>query len=205
MPLSRSGQVTIEKTPGYLYSKEAPQRMHKMNRDLKLILIVRQPFERTVSCFLQKIYLKEKAGKSYNVRFEDTVMDKYGRVDEDENCIRNSLYANHLVRWLEYFPMKQIHIVDGDNLTKDPAEELQGVERYLGVRHFFETSMFDFNEEKGFYCLRREGEEEFCMNEQKGRPHPQVDGAVKTKLLEYFKQYNELLYRMVGRNFNWEV
>ena len=43
----------MEKAPQYLPSALAAERVHRMNRDMKLIVLVRDPIDRAVSHFLQ--------------------------------------------------------------------------------------------------------------------------------------------------------
>lgn len=35
MPVSRSDQITMEKTPGYFIHPKAPERIKRMNKDIK--------------------------------------------------------------------------------------------------------------------------------------------------------------------------
>uniref|UniRef100_A0A670YM97 Sulfotransferase n=1 Tax=Pseudonaja textilis TaxID=8673 RepID=A0A670YM97_PSETE len=48
MPFSYENQITIEKTPGYFTSPQAPERIHDMNSSIKLLLILRDPTERVL-------------------------------------------------------------------------------------------------------------------------------------------------------------
>ncbi|KAG5854111.1 hypothetical protein ANANG_G00034080 [Anguilla anguilla] len=43
MPKTLEGQITMEKTPSYFVTKEAPARIYAMSRDTKLIVVVRDP------------------------------------------------------------------------------------------------------------------------------------------------------------------
>ena len=49
MPLSKSTQVTIEKSPCYISEPLALQRIQAMNNSMKLIVIVRDPITRILS------------------------------------------------------------------------------------------------------------------------------------------------------------
>lgn len=53
MTCSTDEQVTIDKAPQYFSDPGAPKRVHDMNKDIKLILIVRNPIDRAVSHYLQ--------------------------------------------------------------------------------------------------------------------------------------------------------
>ena len=38
---------------------------------------------------------------------------------------------------------------------------------------------------------------------RKGKYHSQINVKTRKKLIEYFKPHNEMLYRLLGRNFQW--
>jgi [heparan sulfate]-glucosamine 3-sulfotransferase 1 len=57
MPLAHNGQMTIEKSPSYFTSLEAPHRIYAMNKKIKLVLAVREPVERLLSYYSFKAYL----------------------------------------------------------------------------------------------------------------------------------------------------
>ena len=66
MPPATESEVVIEKTPGYFIEPEAPQRvMNTLGPGVKLILVVRDPVERTVSDYVQ---LKVKYEKTRRLR-----------------------------------------------------------------------------------------------------------------------------------------
>uniref|UniRef100_A0A8D0EEB8 Sulfotransferase n=1 Tax=Salvator merianae TaxID=96440 RepID=A0A8D0EEB8_SALMN len=48
MPFSYSYQITVEKTPAYFTSPEVPERVYRMNKTIKLLLILRDPTERVL-------------------------------------------------------------------------------------------------------------------------------------------------------------
>ena len=103
---------------------------------------------------------------------------------------------------MKHFKREQIHVVDGDALTKDPLPELRKIEKFLGLEHPFNDNDVYFDERKGFYCVRKEGQGVY-LGREKGRPHPKVDDNVVKKLKEYFKPFNQEFYEAVGQNFNW--
>ncbi|PVD37628.1 hypothetical protein C0Q70_00224 [Pomacea canaliculata] len=53
MPRSLEGQLTMEKTPGYFITREVPKRVHNMSRDVKLLVVVRDPITRAISDYTQ--------------------------------------------------------------------------------------------------------------------------------------------------------
>ena len=49
MPLSAEDQITIEKSPTYFLDPLTPKRIREFNRDIKLIVILRDPVTRLIS------------------------------------------------------------------------------------------------------------------------------------------------------------
>ena len=114
----------------------------------------------------------------------------------------SSLYAVHIKRWLEEFTLKQIHIVDGDKFREDPSGELNKIETFLGLPHFITKENFQFDEEKGFYCLKTtQGVN--CMPKGKGRKHKELHPDLIDKLKKFFKPYNEEFFKIIQKRFNW--
>nr|CAH7744516.1 unnamed protein product [Callosobruchus chinensis] len=58
MPATLEGQLTIEKTPSYFITKEAPRRVQLMNPSTKLLVVVRDPVTRAISDYTQAISKK---------------------------------------------------------------------------------------------------------------------------------------------------
>lgn len=67
MPYTSSGQLTIEKTPGYFVGEDVPQRVRAMNVSVKLLVIVRDPVERAISDYAQLHAARLRRGK-YHAR-----------------------------------------------------------------------------------------------------------------------------------------
>ncbi|KAK1881496.1 Heparan sulfate glucosamine 3-O-sulfotransferase 3A1 [Dissostichus eleginoides] len=58
MPKTLEGQITMEKTPSYFVTREAPARISAMSRDTKLIVVVRDPVTRAISDYTQTLSKK---------------------------------------------------------------------------------------------------------------------------------------------------
>ncbi|KAK7099683.1 heparan sulfate glucosamine 3-O-sulfotransferase 5-like [Littorina saxatilis] len=202
MPFSFKDQITIEKSPAYFVEQDVPGRVYAMNQTVKLLLIIRDPIDRTMSDYLQIMDNKLKRQKSV-IPFEKLVLDEETyEINRSYTAIKRSIYVRHLQRWLQYFPRSQFHIVDGDNMITRPWEELSKVENFLGLDHQITHDRFTFNTSRGFFCFRS-AQTEHCLAEGKGRPHPVIDPYTLKKLKEFFTPFNEKLFDRVGRKFNW--
>uniref|UniRef100_A0A8C5LVE1 Sulfotransferase n=1 Tax=Leptobrachium leishanense TaxID=445787 RepID=A0A8C5LVE1_9ANUR len=200
MPFSYSHQFTVEKTPAYFTSNIVPERIYNMNSTIRLLLILRDPIERVLSDYTQVFYNHKQKNKTYPP-VEDLLL-KNGELNTDYKAINRSLYYSFMENWLTYFPLKNIHIVDGDRLIKEPFPEMQKVERFLNLSPQINASNFYFNKTKGFYCLR-DGGRDRCLHESKGRAHPQIKPYLLGKLRDYFDEPNKKFFELVGQKFDW--
>lgn len=201
MPYAFPEQLTVEKTPAYFTSSKVPKRIYDLNPNMKLLLILRDPTERVLSDYTQVFYNRLQKHKRYQPI--EYVLVRDGDINLGYKALNRSLYYVHMQNWLQYFPLDSIHVVDGDELIRDPLPEMKKVERFLKLEPQINASNFYFNKTKGFYCLRDHGKER-CLHDSKGRAHPHVAPAILQKLYRFFHEPNQKFFQMVGRTFNWK-
>ncbi|KAI3364759.1 hypothetical protein L3Q82_000974 [Scortum barcoo] len=112
MPKTLEGQITMEKTPSYFVTREAPARISAMSRDTKLIVVVRDPVTRAISDYTQ-----DAVQEARHSLFREPHLQKqdYGahRHLVERHPDRHLCQAKHLDNWLQYFPMEQILFTKG--------------------------------------------------------------------------------------------
>ena len=142
----------------------------------------------------------------FHVDISRKLLNRFGEIDPSSELISPSLYANHLKRFLEFFPRSQIHIVDGENLQRNnPSIELAKIEKFLGKSNYFTSTKFSNNTTKGYYCFVSDMGKHKCLGNAKGRRQELVDERVVSKLKQFFKCHNEDFFRIVNKNFSWFV
>ena len=199
MPVSTPDQITLEKSIYFLH-KVAMERIYSYNKNMKLILIVRNPVKRTVSHF---VHVQSHGLISEDMSLGDMVLDPNSHEIRNESLlIQASLYQPHLLEWTKYFPLSQIHIVNGDQFVKNPLPELQKVEKFLGIPPNITEKNIYFDNEKRFYCYISNNKRQ-CLPDRKGRKHPDMNPNVIKKLTEFYKDWNERFFKMIGRRFDW--
>ncbi|XP_010890030.1 heparan sulfate glucosamine 3-O-sulfotransferase 6 isoform X2 [Esox lucius] len=204
MPRALEGQVVLEKTPRYFVTAESPGRIHTMSKEVKLIVVVRDPVTRAISDYTQIV------SKTPGVPTFETLTFRNGTESELEvdtlwSPISIGLYALHLERWLAYFPLEQIHFVHGERLVSDPAGEVGRVQEFLGLQKIITDKHFYFNKTKGFPCLKKpEGSSKpHCLGQTKGRPHANIHPQVIHRLHQFYQPHNLRFYQMTGQDFGW--
>jgi len=105
---------------------EVPKRLREAVPEARLIYILRDPLERIVSHYLH--CLREGWEKR---PFEEALYhDGPPRLYVDA-----SRYAFQLERYLEYFPMEQILILETERLAEEPGKTLDETCRFLGLKN----------------------------------------------------------------------
>lgn len=105
----------------YLSSPEAPERIARLNPDMRLLVCLREPVDRAFSD-----YLDLRKNQQYDGSFEDAV-DGYSRL------LDRGRYATHLLRYLKVFPREQLLVQLFDDLKADPQRYADEVLEFLGV------------------------------------------------------------------------
>lgn len=228
MPCSLPGQFTMERSSNYFHIPGVPERVKTMNKDTKLVLTVCEPVRRTVSAFS----MYRASGKAENKSFEEHLFIFQGdtlKLNASHFIVKASEYSEYLPSWLRLFPFANLHIVDGDNLSKQPFQEISAVEKFLNVHSYFEEAHFIFNETKGFFCVKKQtsnmqhvengaqkvaditkrnetsaiNENIKCLSERKGQKHVEVKDVYTNMLRHFYKPFNEKFYKLTRRKFNW--
>ncbi|XP_078125751.1 heparan sulfate glucosamine 3-O-sulfotransferase 4 [Sander vitreus] len=204
MPSTLEGQITMEKTPSYFVTNHAPKRIHSMARDIKLIIVVRNPVTRAISDYTQTLSKKPEIPTFEILAFKNRTL---GLIDASWSALRIGIYALHLESWMQYFPLSQMHFVSGERLIVDPAGEMAKVQDFLGLKRIVTDKHFYFNKTKGFPCLKKPEDSSTprCLGKSKGRTHPKIDPDVIRRLHKFYKPFNMMFYQMTGQNFEWEL
>lgn len=206
MPRTLEGQVTMEKTPSYFVTKEAPLRVCAMNCDTKLIVVVRDPVTRAVSDYTQTLSKNPGLPSFQSLAFRNSSSSGKDTIDTSWSAVRIGLYAQHLESWLQHFPLSHFLFVSGERLVADPAGEMARVQDFLGLKRIVGDKHFYFNQTKGFPCLKKpEGSgRPRCLGKSKGRPHPLIPPEALKKLRDFYRPFNLKFYHMSGQDFGWD-
>ncbi|MEZ5334867.1 MAG: sulfotransferase [Methanolobus sp.] len=129
-----SEQKLFDPTPSYIRSPLAPKRIYKENPDAKIILCMRHPIERAFSH-----YWHEKKKEKYNFEFNE-VLSNY---DLFSSWIEPGFYAEHIEKYLNFFPHKQILCQKFDYLNENPRGFLKELLDFIGVESNFEPTVLN--------------------------------------------------------------
>ena len=131
---AKPDQIIFDTTPSYLRSLRAPERMYRDNPEAKLMVTLRHPVERAFSH-----YWHEQKDPRRKYEFSE-VLSNY---DFFASWLESGFYAEHIERYLAYFPREQILCQTFDLLKRDPASFLVEVLSFLGVDETFRPSLIE--------------------------------------------------------------
>ena len=206
LPAVSKEELLIEKTPAYFVSPKAPELIHTIQPDVKLLLIVRNPIDRVVSDYLQIEEKRRSARKRIQSLREVLYVvreDLPPAIDTRTTFVQTSMYCIHMANWLKNFPRDQILVLDGDRFTKNPYDTMKAVEQFLHLNAYFRHDHFVYNASKGFYCVQCGQEAETCLGEEKGREHPSIDKNIVEDLKLVFANCTKRFEEQTGMTFNW--
>ncbi len=116
--------VVVDPTPAYLHSLKAPERIARENPDAKIIVTLRHPVERAFSHYWQS-----KKKRAHNYEFGD-ILDRYLLF---KGWLEPGFYADHLERWMTYFPRERIKAFVFDDFSEQAELAVHDLFAFIGV------------------------------------------------------------------------
>lgn len=190
----RSGAITGEGSPYYLFHPHAPRRMHETIPNARLIIILRNPIGRA-----QSHYEHTFRRKLENLPFQDAIAEEPGRLagetakiladksyysfnHQEYSYLARGLYADQLQAWEKYFPRDQMLVLINEELDADPDATYARIFEFLGVPPFSLGGFVRSNVAK----------------------YDKMSPELRERLAEYFRPHNQRLYEWLGRDLPWD-
>jgi hypothetical protein len=207
-PQQRAGLITGEASPYYISHPLAASRIAKDFPSVKLILLLRNPVERTISHYKHNIRQDSKRGaiqieplslkdaiEAENTRIQADLEDlsagnpptrkiqmRYaGRAHMKYSYLTRGRYVEQIEAWLKYFPREQLLVLKSEDLYSDPQMMTDQVISFLGLPRF------ELKNSRAHNQTNKAG----------------IDPTLRGELQTYFKPYNEKLYDLLGVDFGW--
>jgi hypothetical protein len=186
--------VAFESSPYYMFHPLAAQRILHDLPGVKLLVLLRDPVERTYSAhahevahgfetepYERAIELEESRLKGEAERIlADPTYNSYSH--QHHSYRARGHYAEQLERLAELFGPGRIHIVDSGDFFAEPRPAYDGVLDFLG--------------------LPRAGYPDFRRRNARPRSAP-MHPSIRAELEEYYRPHDERLARWLGRDPSW--
>jgi hypothetical protein len=216
-----NGEKAIgEKTPKYMYSKQAPKRIYDFNPDIKLIFLLRDPVTRAYSNYIHSY----RAGielYSFEKRIKKEINPKSGNHFNlnNVNYLERGKYAKQIKRYMKYFNKKNMLFIISEDFWKNELGIVKKVFNFLKVKD--KSNLIDFSKKGniGFFPRYRlislasgifkkynkisylepleKGLVKFNNRFNNGGVYPPMKDETKRMLKEYFGPYNQELFKLI--------
>jgi sulfotransferase family protein len=202
-PRWKGGRKTItgEATPEYLVHPRVPGRMAEVVPHARLIALLRNPVDRTYSAYHHRVRNDQEA-RTFEEAVEQALEaqearalgeggetpvrgDGAGSDDSRHKHLSNSIYADYLQRWSEFFPREQMLVLKSEDFFENPKQTIKSVLDFLDLPDW------------------EPGARELGNRFNRGGYDQGMDPAVRRRLEAFFEPRNRRLYEYLGRDFGW--
>ena len=184
--------MTYDVTPSYVRRPWNAERIKKLFPNTKLIIVLRNPVDRTYSHY----HLAKKFGETrtfdelvkedmnnilkWNVDSKD---DNYFGTKVEKSFLARGFYAEQLEKWFKLFSTNQIMIVPSEKLASDTQNTMSGIFKFLNLPEFKIPDTKKVNVSQ----------------------YSKMNPATRKLLIDFFKPYNEELNNFSNIDFEWNV
>ena len=169
------------------------QNMHETIPNPKLILVLRNPVDRTYSHYQHST----RRGIKTKIPFRDLLnrdLETYERIKNEDNGIINkeflwnsyigpSIYAKLIKEWLKYFSLDQLLIFSTEELKKNHRDVFSRIHDFLNIK---------------------DEEIDTVTKHNTGGDYTPLDSDLRQKLINFFKPHNEELFNIINQKFDWD-
>jgi hypothetical protein len=125
-----------EVTPSYLYWKPAMERIWNYNRQIKLVILLRNPIDRAFAHWnMQRFKDRERLDFLTALKEEPRRIAQPLTIESRRFAyVDRGFYSRQLERVFKFFPREQVHVVKFENFRDRKQETLDGIFKFLGVK-----------------------------------------------------------------------
>lgn len=170
--------ITSDCDPFNLYCAVAARRVAQLNPEVRFIVSLRDPVARAFSDYnMHRTRVGER--RSFAAMVERELNGEESRFRK--RFLTQSMYAEHLQRWFEVFPVERFLVVQAEHLFADSRAAARQMFAFLGLPPF-EVRPIAANAGSYSTCL---------------------DPSLVRRLRAFFEPHNSRLYALIGRDMQW--
>ncbi|ABX12062.1 sulfotransferase domain-containing protein [Nitrosopumilus maritimus] len=208
-----SKKITGEASTSYLIYPNVPKLVKEMLPDVKIIIMLRNPIDRSFSQYTHH-YRSGVETLSFEEAINEEEKRLQGTLEEIENSkplkgfsylkslfffnpsniltfsnLFGGIYVDQIKNWTDVFPSDQIKIVFSEEFFKDSDKIYQDVLKFLELPSYKLMNYKAFNAD-------------YKKNPSVSNPKMNID--TRKKLVEYFKPHNKRLSDFLNKPINWD-
>ncbi|XP_075162039.1 N-deacetylase and N-sulfotransferase sfl [Haematobia irritans] len=192
----------FEKSATYFDGEMVPKRAHALLPHSKIVTILISPAKRAYSWYQHQKAHGDAIANNYSFYQVITASDSAPKALRDlrNRCLNPGKYAQHLERWLSYYPAQQLHIIDGEQLRLNPVDVMNDLQRFLKIQPALDYSNhLRYDVKKGFFCQVISEKRNKCLGKSKGRQYPLMDERSAKLLQRYYLSHNTALVKLLKK------
>lgn len=195
--------------------EDIPAKVHSVKPGAKFIYLLRNPVHRTYSGYWHDVRMGVQ-----NEAFRDALQSNPFYLDVSD-------YYGQLLRWLDYFPLSSFHFVLFEELKERPHQVVDECVTFLGLPRVTDSIRLDSAQNQSYqvgWVGRRvnqieiafprlravlksklpTGIKRFVNRVKVGSAHlPSMAEEDRRFLVEYFRERNQNLQRLIGTSLGW--
>lgn len=121
------------KRPGYLSSDESPIYINEYRKDIKLIFVLRDPVERSISSLFHNMKYGFLPIERTEQLFKKIIKNELPEYPRNQEVIEYSYYGKYLDKWFTIFEPGQIFLVTQEELISSTEQVIQDISKFLGI------------------------------------------------------------------------
>lgn len=125
-----------EASTQYLANPISPKLVHDANPDTKVIVVLREPIARAFSAYSYNKTIQRERANTFSEALCEELSGARDNYYFAFRYLHYGLYAQHLARWRQYFPSKQIKILLFDDFKNNPADFYADISEFLNIGKF---------------------------------------------------------------------
>jgi len=129
-------KIIGEASTGYLYSNVAAEEIKKYNPAAKIIIVLRDPFERILSHYYADVSTGIQEDKNPLITIKSDYNEKIKGWGITNLYIELSQYKEQVERYYKLFNPNQIQVLDFKELQTMPNLFFGKITNFLGIKHF---------------------------------------------------------------------
>jgi len=192
--------LTYDVTPQYLRDPSNATKMFDYFPKMKLIAILRNPIDKTYSAYIARrnanaLPLINNEPETFDhfvdqeIKFISEYEHNSGKLDENyfknivpQTIVARGFYAQFLKKWFQTFEKNQFLIIPSYDLANNTLETLAKIFKFLDL------PQYDIPD----------------TSKQNIQLYEPMKTETRIKLINFYKKYNNELYNLLNRNFDWD-